>query len=157
MKNPIETYIRDVLGIQSVVVPEELMQDMQTTRPPHFQVSGDFNSALALVSFQPVSLSERELCQKMLMASGYGPFLLIEFSSKDDEAAIKEFIAAYRGRGVWLFGDGPKDINKLLGNKSALQLPALSELTDHSNPQALMEKKKQAWQAIKNFQAEFTS
>ena len=57
MSNVEEKYLREVLGLQSIMVPEGYEDNF----PQHFDVYGDFSAAVAVVSFQPLNQNEREM------------------------------------------------------------------------------------------------
>ena len=94
MPNTEEKYLREVLGLQSIMVPA----GMEEQFPDHFDVYGEFSSSVAIVSFQPLSQNERELAQKMLKAIGLDQLLTIEFKSSARAEDWSEFENAYNGK-----------------------------------------------------------
>ena len=150
MPNAEEKYLREVLGLQSIMVPA----GMEEQFPCHFDVYGEFSSAVAVVSFQPLNQNERELAQKMLKAIGLDQLLTIEFKSDARKEDWDEFENAFNGKAIWVCGDRP---SFLLDTKlPAIDLPALSVLLDQSNPDELMKQKKKVWASLKAFHAKVT-
>jgi len=143
-------YLNNVLGVTSVVVPEGTMAPR-----PLYDVTGDLSQKLAVISFSPVALSERELCQKMLMAAGAGPLLLVEFSSSKDLVSLKDFFGQFEGQFLWVFGEVSAGFKELAAGRVILELPQLNALMDQSDPEALLQKKKKVWADIQKFQREY--
>ena len=145
MPNAEEKYLREVLGLQSIMVPT----GMEEQFPGHFDVYGEFSSNVAIVSFQPLTQNERELAQKMLKAIGLDQLLTIEFKSDARKEDWDEFENAYNGKAIWLCGERPSFLLNV--NIPYIDLPALSLLLDQSNPDELMKLKKKVWASLKAF------
>ena len=140
-------YLKDVLGLQSVVVPEGIDEAFS----PPFQVHGDLQAPLAVISFQSLNQNERELVQKMLKAIHVDQLLSVEFEPSVDSSNWQEFNEAYQGKAYWFFGQRPEYVKCTL---PYLDLPALSSLLDQSDPVALNTLKKKVWGQLKSFQSE---
>jgi hypothetical protein len=140
-------FVNEALGVTSVVRPVG-----------HFSVIGDFKAPVAMVSFGPVTLGQRELAQKMLMAVGLSPFLLIEFPdlNENSDQAQSEFFGAFQGRGVWIFGEAPREFwTAVKGSTKAyktLELPALRALLGDADDKQVLELKKKVWAQLKSFE-----
>lgn len=141
-----ERYLREVLGLQSIVVPE----GHEDQYPVHFDVYGDFSAPVAVVSFSPLDQNQRDLAQKMLKAVGVTKSLCIEFKSTATDQDWTEFKNAFEGRAVWFCGDCPEFAKGL--TVPHVELPELSCLLDQSDS-ALMQKKKEVWNQLKSFHA----
>jgi hypothetical protein len=151
MANAEEKYLREVLGLQSIMVPAGLEDEF----PGHFDVYGEFNLPIAVISFKPLNQNERELAQKMLKAIGQDQLLSIEFKSDARKEDWDEFESAYQGKALWLCGERPQYLLEV--KLPSIELPSLSELLDQSNPDELMKLKRSVWAKLKTFHAEVTA
>lgn len=131
MVSPKERYLREVLGIQSMVMPvgvqlvAEIAAETSAAGNPQAE-------AVALVD-QPITGEVFELLQKMFGSVGISDFYAAENSGEVSMVGRKV---------VWIFGNSPQAVD------DAFQLPSLIELM--SNQPAVQQKaKRQAWERIK--------
>lgn len=133
MVSPKERYLREVLGIQSMVMPVGAQLAAETMAETGAMGNPDAE-ALALVD-QPITGEVFELLQKMFGSVGISDFYAAQSSTEISLASRKV---------VWLFGKSAV----ALDFENLYQLPSLAQLMS-DQPAVQQKAKRQAWDKIK--------
>ena len=130
MTSPQLRYFKDVLGVHTIVVPEDMREQI------HHESFGNESSAYMALISEDLTDDYEELIQKMFASVGQTNFCIVNFRGLN-----KQQLDAYaKGKEViWVYGD-PINIDC---DCQVFVLPSLTDL-QHSR-----DAKREAWNKIK--------